>query len=667
MARCVCAALCFVMLGLFAALPALANSVPSASGSGLLNQVISGQVNLNQLNASQLSSVSQALSGSGNISSTNANSLLGTLMGNSSASANGVGNILAGVASGNMNAQTALGLAGISGVGAIANAAGLGDVFNNPLVKTGLANAFNLGGASAAQQQLSAALKASATQQLAQQALTQAGLPADLAKVIASALGPSLTAALGGQNGIVDAILKALGLGGATKPSTTAQQAQQAVDQLKQQQEQNKNKTDSCQGCGCCNCHSSIIEHHKNIRAHTTNQFELYRSWLVGTWWPENVLPALMLMTSQMTSAALQQVQMFGGLLDAKHQMETQTLFQQMTARSHKDYQPSEGMCEFGTNVRSLAASERRADLGQIAFSQRMLKRQVLSGDVMSRDGVISDKNSRLYHFLATYCDKNDNGKSEGNKGGLTKLCKTNVNPKRQNKDIDFTRTLETPLSLDVDFSGTPQTPSPSSPAGGSQAAAGVSNVSPDAEDIFALSANLFAHNVPGKVARNLMANDKGEVRADAYPYYMDLRSIVAKRSVAENSMAAIAASKSKGSKEVAPFLKKYIQELGIDEAEIHKLIGEEPSYFAQMEVLTKKIYENPNFYMELYDKPANVERQTAVMEALGIMQDRDIYKSLLRSEAVLAVYLETLLLAEQDRVDSDLRAVTQKGGEPNK
>ncbi len=71
-------------------------------------------------------------------------------------------------------------------------------------------------------------------------------------------------------------------------------------------------------------------------------------------------------------------------------------------------------------------------------------------------------------------------------------------------------------------------------------------------------------------------------------------------------------------------------------------MLGDKPSYFAQMDVLTKKIYQDPYFYADLYDKPANVMRKNVAMRAINNIQKRDIYRSLLRSEAIMSVWLES-------------------------
>lgn len=604
------------------------NTTTLSQGSQLLNSFTTGQININQFTST--------LAATGNISLPDATQLATSIIGNNSATLGALGNVVNSVMTGNINPQAAIGLAGVANLGNIANVGDLAKVISNPAIQAGLNTVLQGGNIADITKQFGSIFGAAATTQLANTILQQAGVAGELATQVAGILGPAATAALGGVANIQISITIGIDENGNITIGVGAGGGNSGGQPGGQTNNNNVMCNRSCPGC--CNCHVPIVTHHKRIRALTTNEFESYRTWLVSRWYIDNMLPALMSMTSQMTAAALYQVETFGMMLDAKHQLETQRLFQQMTARAHKDYQPSEGLCEFGTNTRSLAASERRADLSKVAFAERMLQRSLKSGDTLAVAGSVSDKASRLQQFLDEYCDKNDNGKAEGNKGGLEILCKKSIKPERQNKDIDFTRTLDTPLSLDVDFT--------------------LAENTNDEKDVFALAANLYAHDIPEKMGRSLLASSDGDVRPDGYPLYMDLRSITAKRSVAQNSVAAMAAMKSRGAKDVAPFLKAFIKDLGLDETEINKLIGEEPSYFAQMEVLTKKVYENPVFYANLYDKPANVERKIAVMEALEIMQDRDIYDSLLRGEAVLAVYLETLLGTEQERVSSEINRI---------
>ena len=165
----------------------------------------------------------------------------------------------------------------------------------------------------------------------------------------------------------------------------------------------------------------------------------------------------------------------------------------------------------------------------------------------------------------------------------------------------------------------------------------------------------------------------------------MALRSIAAKRSVAENSFNSIVGMKSLGSAaglldEPAPdvtqthrFLGAVLTELGIPEAQALEYMGmNDPamwargassagspynystpdltaedldfSYFAQLEILAKKIYQNPDFYANLYDKPANVKRTSTALKAIELMLDRAIYESQIRQEMAMSVLLSSRL-----------------------
>ena len=69
------------------------------------------------------------------------------------------------------------------------------------------------------------------------------------------------------------------------------------------------------------------------------------------------------------------------------------------------------------------------------------------------------------------------------------------------------------------------------------------------------------------------------------------------------------------------------------------------------MEFLTRKMYQNPNFYTNLYDKPTNVKRIGAAMKAIKLMQDRDIQAALQRREMLMSMMLELKLRKESDEV----------------
>lgn len=392
---------------------------------------------------------------------------------------------------------------------------------------------------------------------------------------------------------------------------------------------------------GCCNpcggrcaskvrsCATSGCECQSNAETpvtipHITEEFLGHRAWIINVFWEGHVLPSMLLMSEQITATAMQQMLVLGTFFDAKHQMETQRLLQTMQAQAHKDYHPSEGMCQFGTTTRSLAASERNSELTQIGLAARHTQRQLLSGDGISS----ADTFSRLQKYRSTYCGNNDLS------GGAMALCQ-NSGDVRMNKDVNYTQTIYNQDTLDLDFTD--------------------DVVEADEEDALSLAINLYGENLVDPVFEYRVADEKGNVNAIGADAYMLARAHAAKRSVAFAAYAAQTAMKAKGEAEVKPYLEAILKEMGIQERDITDMVGERPSYHSQMDLLTKKLYQTPNFYSDLYDKPVNVDRKNVSMQAIGLMQKRDTYRSQLRSEAIMSVWLETTLSDQEELYTNEI------------
>jgi len=339
-------------------------------------------------------------------------------------------------------------------------------------------------------------------------------------------------------------------------------------------------------------------------------------------WW----VNAFMRMAEQFTANMAMQVQAVGMLFDAKHQLETQRLFQERTAEAHKDYQVSEQMCTFGTFTRDLVATSRSAALSRNAFSTQLMQRELGSGHSKGLTAA-SDSLSRIALFRKKFCAPGDN------KNGLKLLCPQDPPAETQNLDIDYTRTVDQKLSLDINLIDP--------------------EVTLDEEAVFALMDNLFVHDPMPRPDATKM-----DQRRYQY-YYHNLRSLMAMRGIARNSIANIIAlktatpNKEQDNATAGPFMRSLLKDLGLSDDEVRKMIGENPSYDTVMKFLTKLMYQNPTFYTNLYDKPANVERIRAAMEAIKVMQDRDILAALQRREMLLSLMLEIRLRKQADDVYS--------------
>jgi hypothetical protein len=128
----------------------------------------------------------------------------------------------------------------------------------------------------------------------------------------------------------------------------------------------------------------------------------------------------------------------------------------------------------------------------------------------------------------------------------------------------------------------------------------------------------------------------------------MLMRSVIAKRAIAENSFTSLVGMKAKGTPATAEATTNLLKELGMPEDAAKAFVTENPSYYAQMDALTRKMYQTPAFYTNLMESGTNVGRQSAAMKALELMQTRDIYKTMQRSEMLMATLLEIYVSREQ-------------------
>lgn len=406
-----------------------------------------------------------------------------------------------------------------------------------------------------------------------------------------------------------------------------------------------------------------IHEQHLDIRKHIEEEFDSMEEWLLsevvptsladipgkGVFW-EFIYEPLMHMTHQLTTVAMHQMVMVGAFIDAKQQLEVQQMFQELAARAHKDYRPSLAMCMFGTNMRSLAGAEHRADVTTAVLARWAQHRNLGTANASASEGPGTDQRNRLAQFRSRYCDVSDNN------NGYVLLCGGSASSLTVNKDIDFARTTgmgNYTLTLNLDFTD--------------------DILTEDEQDIIALASNLYEHDVFFRIPETNLQQDVNK------QYVLDVRSIAVKRSVAQNSYFSIAGLKSLSQPgtefaETPFYMRQILEVLGMDPVDIPKVLGgldpgadgipndTRPSYYAQMEILTKKIFQNPRFYADMYESPANTERRKVAMQAISLMQDFDTLQSHLRTEMMLSVILEMELIKIQRTVQNRINGLISDG-----
>lgn len=345
-----------------------------------------------------------------------------------------------------------------------------------------------------------------------------------------------------------------------------------------------------------------------------------------------NYIEPMQKMVEQISAVAMQQVFIIGSFFDAKDQLEVQRLHQTLRAEAVKDYHPSEQMCRIGSYVRSLATNERKAIYDHIALSDILMETFTSRHGGSSENGSKGYLQNRVEQFKTTYCDPNDN------KQGLILLCEhdegigaKDIN--RRNKDIDFQRTVDFFSTLDVDFTD--------------------GQLSEAETDIIALGRNLYWPDSFDFFTSNRINENPTD--------YQKARQLIALSNLAQNSYAKIISMKARAPEQpedVIPgwaHMKTMMRSFGMSDDAIEMMIGERPGYNAQMEILTKKMYQNPDFYTNLYAKPTNVDRVITSLSAISLMQQRDMHEASMRREMLLSGMIENELITDSESIQGSI------------
>lgn len=408
------------------------------------------------------------------------------------------------------------------------------------------------------------------------------------------------------------------------------------------------------------------------------------------------LLGALQLMTEEMTAIAMHHTLAVGTMFDAWLQLDTQLTFDRLKASAHKTYRPGMGMCEIGTNMRSLGAAEHNANISASSFANRQKDRALGAGMTMARLGVANDAGFRLCNFKRSYCDMSDNNRTDQAMTGFQEMCKRG-NPCGDhdagdigsfskwvyNRDIDFTRTVMNPqtLGLDMAVGARKGDLALGGGSGGNllQSLDGLDAFKYDQQSIFALSSHLYSANVMRRLRKAELEQETSMDEVIAH------RALAAKRSVAQNSFDTIVGMKAMGtgqdrsggggnnqgsadkltSEDTSRYMAVILEDMGMTREDIARMMGPQfgsgddsvtrPSYYAQLKFIAKMMYQRPGFYVDLYETPANVERRKVAMQGINSILDREIYNSYLRAEMILSQILEMELEETQEALESQM------------
>jgi hypothetical protein len=415
--------------------------------------------------------------------------------------------------------------------------------------------------------------------------------------------------------------------------------------------------TNCAGGCafatGACDV---VNDRHPETQIYFATELRELERWMMQDWIAGYLIPSMMGMAEEITTVAMHQVFMIGTFFDAEMTNDTSATLREIHAQAHKDYHPSEGVCVFATNVRNLFMSQRKMDMTRNILSTRSLNRHTgiendagatgaktdLGEDFTSIISGTNYRSGRLRQFQDEYCSPIDNNTK------LRFLCGNGGNGatdvSRYNNDTNYYDLFAAQNTLYINFL--------------KPEADKTDEEIQDTYDFFALSKNLYGHNVPYRPSTSSLVSvnvNLANLNDDEYPRLSKLmryHSYLAKLNMAESSFNAQAAEKSEGIPDSGRFLSAILFELGMDNNAVNDFVKSAPSYYAQMEVLTNKLTKDPQFYINLYDKPANVKRKQVALKALNVMQQYDIMEVTQRIELLSSLYLSMQLDEKREDIE---------------
>ena len=330
----------------------------------------------------------------------------------------------------------------------------------------------------------------------------------------------------------------------------------------------------------CCNCNS--------VRNAIMAEVKKHQDWLETGFWDDQVTPKIEIETDNVAKAVKQTSAINSGLTDAQSNLRTLLSRNELAADAVRDSSASNAVCRFRSLSQSLTKTDQIVANKHKDLAAASLDRQLLKN--VGASPVQDDLDARYEKFKNNFCDIKSYAES------FKAFCST-AKDTLVNLDIDYTRLVDTKPTINTE----------------------------EETSVIPMMNNLFANKV-----------------LDPAQDLMDRRALIAKRSVAENTFQSIIARRTQGDDKALGNIKALMKTMGVTpDADIEAYLTDKPSYQAQMDVLTKRLYQDAGFYKNLMDNPANLARQGVAMQSFRLMQQRDIYDSIQRSEILLSLIVE--------------------------
>ncbi len=375
-----------------------------------------------------------------------------------------------------------------------------------------------------------------------------------------------------------------------------------------------------------CNCDPTTMALHlrtqQNVKQFIDNEYRKHKQFLEQKFWNEKLEPALQEYTQQEVMSTQERTKALAAEADAAAANKIAVAVGEKQAENALTYQPNPQVCGVASGVRNLALASAVGQEVVTETTTASVDRRLAIDVPEGKSPQEADIDARRETLTDRFCDPDAWG------GAMRGVCKQAGDLK--NRDITYRDTVDAPWTLDIrpDYTSKDK-----------------DEWTNDEVAVDAMRTNLFGHEL---YPRPTAAEFKNR---DVQIGYMNQRALEAKRNVAQYSFDTLVGQKAAGSEAAKQWLEASLSKLGLQmDDETRAKIKDKPSYYAIMEVLTKRMYQDPNFYNNLIQPGPQVAQTQASLQAVGLMQMRDVYESMLRSELILSLIVE-MELGEQQEV----------------
>lgn len=382
-------------------------------------------------------------------------------------------------------------------------------------------------------------------------------------------------------------------------------------------------KTAQARCCACDMTDNEAAEASRviaDLTAHVTNEHDQTRQQLtdfenrlmdwLDNWWDNEFRPSLEDLGEHLNVQLIEHARIIGTFFDAQNQILVQKSLQEATLEAGRRYRPHDYGCVAGTVIGGLpraayATSAMRATLNIDNIARTF--HNINSGnqyDFSQTQDIIW----RWQEFIDHFCDPDQN--LEHLPGGASwpatadsPACGSGSWTKK-NGDVLVGETLLDNPTIETEE---------------------------ELRTAIVLARNLINPNVLNPIPESALRSSTGKTA------FMERRSMEARRQVAQDAINAMIARRVTGSR-AAGEVRDLMLQVGIPQSQIPA--GWNPSQYELMEVITKRRFWDPEYFVRLQTDPENVAREQAILSAFNLMQERENFELMEHIGLMLAIQI---------------------------